>query len=118
MPKKAKIGRPKLPKYKHKTQGRNILIYTLQVVSRGKRSLQRGIIKPSKLAIEVKTHQDPKHIDQVRIVPRNGFYVVEVIYSKEPILAHVDPAFCVAIDLVLSHWKLSKENAWPSTCVA
>ncbi len=92
-------GRPKLPKYKHKTQGRNILIYTLQAVSRGKRSLQRGIIKPSKLAIEVKTHQDPKHIDQVRIVPRNGFYVVEVIYSKEPILAHVDTAFCIAIDL-------------------
>jgi putative transposase len=35
----------------------------------------------------------------VRIVPRNGHYVVEVIYSKAPVQAHVDPAFCVAIDL-------------------
>ncbi len=92
-------GRPKLPKYKHKTDGRNILIYTMQAVSRGKRSLQRGIIKPSMLPIEVKTQQDPKQVDQVRIVPRNGHYVVEVIYSKEPIQAHGDPAFCVAIDL-------------------
>jgi len=39
-------GRPKLPKYKHKSEGPNILSYTMQAVSRGKRSLQRGIIKP------------------------------------------------------------------------
>jgi putative transposase len=92
-------GRPKLPKYKHKTEGRNILVYTVQAISRGKRGLQRGIIKPSMLPIEVKTQQDPKQIDQVRIIPRNGHYVVEVIYSKRPVQAHVDPSFCVAIDL-------------------
>ncbi len=92
-------GRPRLPKYKHKTEGRNLLIYTMQAVSRGKRSLQRGIIKPSMLPIEVKTQQDPKQIDQVRIIPRNGHYVVEVIYRKAPVQAQVDPSFCVAIDL-------------------
>src|SRR6266699_1443357 len=92
-------GRPKLPKYKHKTEGHNILIYTIQAISRGKHGLKRGIIKPSMLPIEVKTEIDPKKIDQVRIIPRNGHYVVEVIYSKEPIQAHVDPSFCVAIDL-------------------
>jgi len=92
-------GRPRLLKYKHKTEGRNILIYTMQAVSRRKRSLQRGIIKPSMLPIEVKTQQDPNQIDQVRIVPRNGHYVVEVIYSKKPVQAQVDPSFCVAIDL-------------------
>ncbi len=82
-----------------KTEGRNILTYTMQAVSRGKRSLQRGIIKPSMLPIEVKTQQAPKQIDQVRIIPRNGHYVVEVIYSKAPVQAQVDPSFCVAIDL-------------------
>src|SRR5215472_14887986 len=92
-------GRPRLPKYKHKTEGRNVLIYTMQAVSRGKRSLQHGIIKPSQLPIEVKTQQDPEHIDQVRVVPRNGHYVVEIVYSKAPVQAHVDPSFCVAIDL-------------------
>src|SRR5712692_1136941 len=27
-------GRPRLPKYKHKTEGRNILIYTVQAISK------------------------------------------------------------------------------------
>ncbi len=92
-------GRPRLPKYKHKTEGRNMLVYTIQAISRGKRSLQRGVVKPSMLPIEIKTNQDPTAIDQVRIIPRNGHYVVEVIYSKEPVQAHVDPSFYVAIDL-------------------
>jgi putative transposase len=93
------IGRPRLPKYKHKTEGRNILVYTIQAISRGKKGLKRGIIKPSMLPIEVKTQQDPRQIDQVRIIPRHGHYVVEVVYSKAPVQAHVDPASCVAIDL-------------------
>ena len=42
-------GRPKLPGYKHKTRGRNLLVYTLQAIS--KPELERGIIKPSQLAI-------------------------------------------------------------------
>jgi len=92
-------GRPHLPKYKHKTEGRNILVYTIQAISRGKQGLKRGIIKPSMLSIEVETQQDPKQINQVRIVPRHGHYVVEVVYSKEPVQAKVDPPFCVAIDL-------------------
>lgn len=92
-------GRPKLPKYKHKTEGRNMLTYTMQAVSRDKKYLAQGIIKPSQLAITVQTKQDPMTLDQVRIVPRNGYYVVEVIYSKDPVQAQVDPSFCVAIDL-------------------
>src|SRR6266498_2955300 len=92
-------GRPRLPKYKHKTEGRNILIYTMQAISQGKKGLKRGLIKPSQLPITVKTQQDPATISQVRIVPRNGHYVVEVIYTKEPVQAKVDPSFCVGIDL-------------------
>ena len=53
-------GRPRLPKYKHKTEGRNILVYTIQAISRGKKSLDRGLIKPSQLAIMVKTKQNPQ----------------------------------------------------------
>lgn len=88
-------GRPKLPKYKHKVEGRNILVYTVQAVS--KRGLKEGLIQPSMLPIEVQTKQ--KDINQVRIVPRNGHYVVEVVYGKEPVQVQVDPSFCVAIDL-------------------
>ena len=105
-------GRPRLPKYKHKTEGRNMLVYTLQALSggRGKGALQRGIIKPSMLPIEVKTQQAPKQIDQVRIVPRNGHYVVEVIYSKKPVPAQGDPSFCVAIDLGVTYLAAITSN--------
>jgi putative transposase len=88
-------GRPQLPKYKHKIEGRNLLVYTDQAIS--KPELAQGIIRPSRLAITVKTKQ--QRIKQVRIVPRNGFYVVEVIYEREPVQAQVDPSFCVGIDL-------------------
>jgi len=95
------FGRPKLPKYKHKTEGRNMLVYTIQAVSRGKNGLKRGIIHPSMLPIEVKTkHQDLK---QVRIVPRKGFYVVEVVYNKEIKPAPVNPAWYAGIDLGINN---------------
>ena len=38
-------GKPKLPSYKHKTQGRNILVYNYQAIS--KKALKLGLIKPS-----------------------------------------------------------------------
>jgi putative transposase len=88
-------GRPRLPMYKHKTDGRNTLIYTIQAIS--KKGVKKGLIHPSMLAISVKTKQ--KDIDQVRIVPRKGYYVVEVIHEKEPVQANVDPSFCVGVDL-------------------
>jgi putative transposase len=99
-------GRPRLPKYKHKTEGRNILIYTLQAIS--KPGLKRGLIQPSLLPIEVQTQQQDVH--QVRIIPRNGHYVVEVVYGKEPVQAQVDPSFCVAIDLGVTNLAAITSN--------
>src|SRR6266496_6111267 len=107
-------GRPRLPKYKHKVEGRNLLVYTMQAISGGqtggKKTLQRGIIKPSQLPISVQTKQDPATIDQVRIIPRNGHYVVEVIYSKKPVQAQVDPSFCAAIDLGITNLAAITSN--------
>src|SRR5947209_6541307 len=60
------------------------------------------------LPIEVKTEH--KAIHQVRIVPRNGHYVVEVIYSKKPVQAKVDPSFCVAIDLGVTNLAAITSN--------
>src|SRR2546430_12679936 len=99
-------GRPKIPKYKHKTEGRNILVYTIQAVS--KRGLKKGFIRPSMLPIEVKTKH--KDIHQVRIIPRNSYYVVEVIYSKERVQANVDPSFCIAIDLGVTNLAAITSN--------
>ena len=100
------LGRPKLPKYKHKTEGRNMLVYTIQAIS--KRGLKRGLVEPSMLPIEVKTKQ--KDIDQVRIIPRKGFYVVEVIYGKEPIQANVNPAYYAGIDIGLNNLAALASN--------
>ena len=88
-------GRPRLPKYKDKVKGRNILVYTKQAIS--KKGLKRGLIKPSMLAIEVQTKQ--KEVDQVRIVSRKSFYVLEVVYEKETKQAEVNPAYYAGIDL-------------------
>jgi putative transposase len=101
-------GRPQLPKYKHKSEGRNMLIYTSQAISQGKKGLQRGIIKPSMLAIEVQTKQ--KDVDQVRIVPRKGFYVVEVVYGKGVKQADVNPAFYAGIDIGLNNLAALTSN--------
>jgi len=53
------------------------------------------------LGITVKTQQ--QNIQQVRIVPRAGFYVVEVLYEREPIQAVVDPALRAGVDIGLNN---------------
>jgi putative transposase len=95
------LGRPKLPGYKDKTEGRNLLIYTIQAISRGKKGWKQGIIKPSSLSIEVKTQQT--NIHQVRIVPKKGFYVVEVVYEKEVKQSLVNPAYYAGIDIGMNN---------------
>jgi putative transposase len=99
-------GRPQLPKYKHKTKGRNILVYTVQAISA--RGLRDGLIQPSGLAITIETEHTV--VDQVRVVPRHGHYVVEVIYTKEPVQAKVDPSFCVGIDLGVTNLAAIASN--------
>jgi putative transposase len=92
------VGRPHLPKYLPKAKGRNLLVYTMQAVSRGKRTLDRGIIQPSQLGIQVKTRQDPKAIAQVRVVPKVGYVVVEVISEHDPTVTAVDPDLLAGLD--------------------
>ena len=99
-------GRPRLPKYKHKTEGRNILVYTVQALS--KPGMRDGLIRPSGLPITIVTEHTA--VDQVRIVPRNGHYVVEIVYTKEPVQTKVDPSFCVGIDLGVTNLAAIASN--------
>ena len=46
-------ARPRLPGYKNKITGRNLVVYTLQAIS--KRQLKKGIINPSQTGIYLKT---------------------------------------------------------------
>ncbi|MDJ0534663.1 MAG: hypothetical protein QNJ70_19645 [Xenococcaceae cyanobacterium MO_207.B15] len=71
------LGEPKLPKYKHKTQGKNILTYNYQTIS--KRGLKLGLIQLSGTKISIPTKQ--QKVDEVRIIPKGGSYVIEVVYT-------------------------------------
>jgi hypothetical protein len=73
-------GSPKLPKYKDKLKGRNILVYTIQAIS--SKELKKGIVKLSGTNLSIKTHIEPDQICQVRLVPKCDYYVIEVIYDE------------------------------------
>lgn len=64
--------------------------------SNGKRGIQ-GSIQPSGLPIKIQTKL--RNINQVRIVSRKGFYVVEAVYEQETKQAPVNPAYYAGIDL-------------------
>jgi putative transposase len=100
-------GRPRLPKYKHKTDGRNMLTYTDQAI--GKRVFKKkGVIHPSQLDIVIETQQTS--FDQVRIVPRKTHYVVEVVYTVAIEPAAVDPDRVAAIDIGLDNLATVTSN--------
>ena len=69
----------KLPYYKDKVKGRNILVYTNQAISYKK--LKQGIINPSGTSIEIKTKQ--QNINQVRVIPRKNCFIIEVLYEVQ-----------------------------------
>ncbi|NDJ74994.1 MAG: IS200/IS605 family element transposase accessory protein TnpB [Chloroflexi bacterium] len=93
-------GRPKMPGYKHKTRGRNLLTYTVQAVS--KRVFQQtGQLQPSQLGIRIKTRQ--ASFDQVRILPRKTHYVVEVVYTVAVSPPELDRDRVASIDVGLDN---------------
>jgi len=53
-------GRPKLPKYKDKVKGRNILVYRIQAIS--SKLFKKGIIKLSGTDFSIKTKVNPDRI--------------------------------------------------------
>lgn len=74
-------GRPKLPKYLDKVDGRYYVSYTNQAISK-KIFNKTGLIKLSKTNITIKTRiTDFNDIDCVRIIPKLDYYVIEVVYT-------------------------------------
>jgi len=72
-------GRPKLPKYKDKQKGRFLAeYYSPEAISQKK--LKEDVIKLSQSGITLP--KKGRTIKVVRIVPRYGFYVIEVVYER------------------------------------
>jgi len=90
-------GRPGLPKYLHKTRGRNLLVFELGCI--WKAELRVREIAVSQLGRIAETKQQPQSVQQVRIVPKADHYVVGVIYETEEKRAlGLDPGLFVALD--------------------
>jgi putative transposase len=89
-------GRPRLPTYKHKTSGRNLLVFELGAI--WKAHLAQREIAVSELGWLVETKQNPKRLKQGSHVPKAEHYVVEVIYQAEANPAPVDQDLFVALD--------------------
>ena len=101
------LGQPKLPRYKHKSKGRNILTYNYQAVS--KKGLRLGLIQPSGTNLSVPT----KHqvVDEVRIIPKGGSYVIEVVYEVEEIKSNIQEHSRVAgIDIGIDNLACVNSN--------
>lgn len=75
------VRKPRLPKYLHKTKGRCVVEFTNQTISKKRGSNGELILCPKDLQLAIPTKvQNPKC---VRIVPKLGVFVIEVIYEVE-----------------------------------
>jgi len=74
-------GCPQFPKYKDKTKGRNIVVFTNQVAR-----LKSGFIyfpkKNNLLPIKTILKNEEK-IKEIRIIPQSNNYVIEIIYEQK-----------------------------------
>jgi len=77
-------SKPKIPRYKDSLKGRFMSTYTNRVIPKTK-FLKDGKLRLTGLNLSLKTQiKDFGSINQVRIIPRNSFYVVEVVYTVKP----------------------------------
>lgn len=77
------INKPKLPRYLHKTDGRYVVEFNNQTISRKRGVNGELILCPKDLNLHIPTQvENPKC---VRIVPKLGVFVIEVIYEVEEV---------------------------------
>jgi len=95
-------GRPKLPKYLHKANGRCVLIYTSQAISKKALDTEHAILL-SGLGVKVKTNLTYDNINQVRVVPRLDRIIIEVVYSTPDVERLPDNNKYASIDLGLNN---------------
>ncbi len=88
------LGKPKIPKYKNKTQGRNVVIYSKESVYRA--SLKDGMCHLSMSDIKIPVVVDT--VIEVRIVPATSCYIIEVVYEKT-LQPQIDSTYVAGIDL-------------------
>jgi putative transposase len=99
-------AKPKLPHYKDKTNGKFIVTYTKQAISF--KHLKEGYITLSGTDIKIETKV--QNIQQVRIIPKAGYYVIEVVYKKEVEDKMLDKSNVIGIDLGINNLAAITSN--------
>ncbi len=105
------LGKPKIPSYS-KHDGNllpKVAIYDSQAIS--EISLDKGQVKLSQSTIEFKSpvvrksnkYPNKYRINQVRIVPKLNYFVIEVIYTRPKIKADFDYNRFASIDLGINN---------------
>ena len=94
-------GKPNIPKYLEKN-GRFVIVYDKQAIS--KKELQdSNIIYLSKTNIRINSYIKYEDLKQVRIIPRYGYYVIEIVYSKEIETVKRNTQLRMSIDLGINN---------------
>jgi len=103
-------SKPRLPFYLDKINGRFITTYNSQAISK-KVFKKTNKIKLSQIDIEFKTKIiDFNIINCVRIVPRNGYYIIEVIYAIKEKEILIDNNRYLSIDLGINNLATITSN--------
>ena len=71
----------RLPKYLHKTQGRFVVEFNNQMISKKRDENGYLIVSPRDLKLVIPTRKED--VKQVRIVPKLNHYVIEVVYEVQ-----------------------------------
>jgi len=99
-------SRPKPPQYKHKENGRNLLVFT-----KASFTIKEGFIHFAKDAIQP-LETKISDIREIRVIPQSSCYAIEVIYNKE---AHsnenLDKNLYVSIDLGINNLATLTTNS-------
>ena len=103
-------GKPKIPKYLDKEKGRYLVTYTNQAISK-KEAINEHIIHLSGTEIRFRTRIAYGCIQQVRVVNRTGYYVIEVVYNcHAPEFPKPDNGRYAAIDLGIDNFATVTTN--------
>ncbi len=98
------LGRPKMPNYK-RTNGESIAIFTNQNswIKNGQIQFPKSINLPS-IKTRIKQHQ------QIRILPKGRYYIIEIIYNKEEKNLLLDKNRALSIDLGINNLITAANN--------
>lgn len=96
-----------IPRYLDK-EGRYIAVFHKSAVS--KKYLNNGIIKLSKLSIEIPTKVTRSNLVEVRVLPRNNHHVVEVVYKVDEVEPKSDNGRYASIDLGINNLATVSSN--------